>query len=275
MPGGSAWLAELPRLAAECAEKWQLDLGPPFAASNASLVLPAGELVLKLNPPEDESTHEPDALRIWNGDGAVRLHAYDPSRRALLIERCEPGTTLLEEDDDTAGDVVVGLLPRLWKRPTPQMRSLADVAERWADEVPRQWEAYGRPFERALLDVTVRTLQELGPTQGERVVANEDLHAGNVLRSRREPWLVIDPKPLAAERDFTAVAMIRDRMEAVVAGPQPLERLRRRLDRLASDLGLDRDRLKGWTIAHTVAWGFEPGVFHAARVALARLLLDA
>ncbi len=275
VPGGAAWLAELPRLAAECAESWQLDLERPFEASNASLVIPAGEVVLKLNPPEEESEHEPDALRIWDGDGAVRLHAYDAVRRALLVERCLPGTTLLETDDDTAGDVVAGLLPRLWKPPAGDMRRLAEVATRWTEQLPRQWEKYGRPFEQRLLDAAVDALRELGSTQGELVVGNEDLHAGNVLSSQREAWLVIDPKPLAAERDFTAVAMVRDRMEEVVDGPNPLDRLRRRLDRLSSDLGLDRDRLKGWTLAHTIAWGFDPSEFHATRVELARLLLDA
>ena len=275
MPGGSAWLAALPRLAAECAERWDLELGEPFEDSNASLVIPAGEVVLKLNPPDDESEHEPDALRIWDGDGAVLLHDYDPDRRALLIERCYPGTSLLGQDDATAGDVVAGIRPRLWKRPGDELRRLEDVAARWVEQLPRQWEGYGRPFERRLLDEAVALLRELGPTQAELVLANEDLHAGNVLSSQREPWLVIDPKPLAAERAFTAEAMVRDRMEEVVAGPDPLGRLRRRLDRLSGDLGLDRDRLKGWTIAHTVAWGFDPSEFHAARVALAHLLLDA
>ena len=154
------------------------------------------------------------------------------------------------------------------------MRLLADVAVRWVEGLPRQWEAYGRPFERRLLDVAVDALQELGPIQAQLVVANEDLHAGNVLRSEREPWLVIDPTPLAAERDFTAVAMVRDRMEDVVGEPRPLERLRRRLDRMSSNRS-DRDRLRGWTIPHTIAWGFDPSELHATRLAHARLLLDA
>jgi streptomycin 6-kinase len=276
MPGGSAWLARLPQLTAECAETWQLDLEPAFEASNASLVIPAGDAVLKLNPPDEESKHEPDALRTWDGDGAVQLYAYDPIRHALLIERCRPGTTLLGADDDTVGDVVASLLPRLWKPPTSDMRMLANVATRWVEEVPRLWEAYGRPFERRLLDAAVDALQQLGPTQGELVLANEDLHAGNVLRSERERWLVIDPKPLAAERDFTAVAIVRDRMDDVIRGPLPLQRLRRRIDRLAGDLGLDRERVRGWTIAHTIAWGFErDGSFLTAHADLARVLLDA
>ncbi len=275
MPGGNEWLDRLPRLVEECAEQWALELGPPFAGSNASLVLPAGDAVLKINFPDDESEHEPDALRRWDGDGAVKLLGHDPERRALLIERCEPGTTLLELGDDDAGDVVAGLLPRLWVSPAPTYRTLADLAATWVEELPELWASHARPFERAILDAAVDALLELGPTQGPLVVANEDLHAGNVRSSRREPWLLIDPKPLAAEREFTLVAMIRDRKEEVLTGSHPLRRLQRRLDRLSSDLELDRERLRGWTVAHTLAWGFEPDGIHAAHAEVARLLLEA
>ena len=86
---------------------------------------------------------------------------------------------------------------------------------------------------------------------------------------------MIDPKPLAAEREFTPVAMIRDRKEDVLAGPRPLGRLRRRLDRFSAGLGLDRERVRSWTVAHTIAWAFDPSEFHAAHAEVARLLLRA
>ena len=275
MPGGPEWLESLPRLAAECADRWDLSLGEPFASSNASLVVPAGDAVLKLNPPEEESEREADALRLWNGDGAVRLLAHDAERRALLVERCVPGTWLLELGDDVAGDVVAALLPRLWQDPLPVFRRLEDLAARWVDELPRTWTRYGRPFERSLLDAAVSALRELGPSQGPLVTSNEDLHAGNVLRAAREPWLVIDPKPIAAEREFALVAMVRDRKEEVLTGPRPLARLRRRLDRLCSDLDLDRDRVRAWTGAHTIAWGFDPQGFLHEHAEIARLVLAA
>ena len=31
-----------------------------------------------------------------------------------------------------------------------------------------------------------------------------DLHAGNVLRAQRKPWLVIDPKPFVGDRAYDA-----------------------------------------------------------------------
>ena len=239
-----------------------------------SFVAPAGDVVLKVGFPHEESEHEAAVLRAWDGQGAVRLVAEDPERHALLLERCDPGTPLLEVDDDDACDVVAGLLPRLWSRPPPHgLRKLADVAARWVQELPELWEQRGRPFERPLLVGATNALEELGPSQGDLVIGNEDLHGANVLRATREPWLVIDPKPIAAEREFGPVAMIRD-VKELVAGPVPAARVHRRLDRLSSALGLDRARVRGWTAAHTLAWGFKGDGFDAAHADIARLLLD-
>ena len=94
------WLARLPRLAAECAERWQLVLEEPFDTPH-SLVVPAGEAVLKLNAPSHfEADHEADALEGWAGKGAVQLLALADARRAFLVERCRPGTPLWEAEAD-------------------------------------------------------------------------------------------------------------------------------------------------------------------------------
>lgn len=275
VPGGAEWLEQLPTLVDECVERWGLELGPAFTECYSAFVAPAGNVVLKVGFPHEESEHEALVLRLWNGDGAIRLVDEDPERHALLVERCKPGTPLIDLDDDAAGDVATALLPRLSKPPPPEIRRLEDVAARWVEELPVLQRSLGRPCEEQPFAMAIAALEELGPTQGELVVGNEDLHAGNVLRSEREPWLVIDPKPIAAERAFSPVAMVRDRKEDVLAGPRPQGRLRRRLDRLSGDLGLDRERVRGWTIAHTVAWGFEKHGFNTAHAEISRLLLDA
>jgi streptomycin 6-kinase len=139
-PGGAEWLDALPRLLRECAEEWDLRLGEPFAGSHVSLAVPAGdEAVLKINFPHEESAREPDALAHWAGDGAVALLARDDSRRALLIERAEPGTQLWEEDEDAATRAVAEVLARLHARPAPPgFRALADEALHWAREIPQR-----------------------------------------------------------------------------------------------------------------------------------------
>jgi streptomycin 6-kinase len=263
VPGGAEWLDRLPRLAAECAERWQLRLGRAFDGGNVSLVVAAERadwlpVVLKLNFPEEESEQEPDALAFWQGVGAVRLHAYDDRRRALLLERCLPGTTLWElDDEEEANGMACAVLRRLWRAAPSDhaFRPLAREALRWADELPREWSLLGEPFERRLIELAVSAVRELVPTQGELVVVHQDFHGGNVLRAQREPWLAIDPKPLVGERAFDAASLLRDRRAELLEDPAPARRVRRRLDQLTAELALDRERLRGWGIVHGLAWG--------------------
>ena len=249
------WLERVPQLLSECAEEWGLRLGEPYSQGAAGYAVRAerdgAPAVLKLIYPHREAEHEADALRVWAGDGAVRLLDYDEGRWAMLLERCEPGTLLAHADPDTALDVLVSLLPRLWKRVEGAFHTLADEAEWWVEEMPDEWERAGRPIERGLLDDVMGTLRGLSASQGEQVLLHQDLHTDNVLAAEREPWLVIDPKPLVGEREFNAAPIVRD----YVLGHSRADVLRR-LDRLSSELGLDRERARGWTIGQTVAWMF-------------------
>ena len=261
-PGGAEWLEGLPSIVAECAAYWSLEIGEPFTGGNVSLVVRARQAegtpaVLKINFPEPESEHEADALRLWDGVGAARLLAHDPERRALLVEACEPGTTLWDMvDEEEANGIAAAVLAQLW-RPAPAapgFRPLADEAARWAEELPQEWEALGHPFERWLLEDGVAHLRELGSSQGELVVCHQDFHGGNVLRSARG-WLAIDPKPLVGEREFDTASLLRDRRDDLLRDPNAARRVRRRLDQLSAELSLDRERMRGWGIAHALAWG--------------------
>ncbi|RLP82602.1 aminoglycoside phosphotransferase [Micromonospora sp. BL4] len=272
-PAGRDWLAILPTWLAECTERWSLRLGPPFEYAYASLALPVDlpdgtAAVLKLQYPDDDSRHEADALAHWDGDGAIRLLAHDRQRRALLVERCQPGTALHELPMDRALDAVTALLPRLWRPTGAPFTPLAEEAAGWIDRMPGNWERAGRPYERRLLDAALDLLAGLAASQGEQVLVNQDLHAGNVLAADREPWLAIDPKPLTGEREFSVVPMVRGRE----LGHSPAA-VRHRLDRLSTELGLDAERVRGWTIGHTLAWSIADDVVLPHQVEVVRWLL--
>jgi streptomycin 6-kinase len=272
---GSTWLDRLPRLVEECAEHWSLDLGEPFAYAFASLALPAtrqdgSEAVLKIQFPDHESELEAAALAHWHGEGAVRLLEYDADRRALLLERCRPGTPLKELEPDDALDVFVDLVPRLWKPAGAPFHPLADEAAWWASSLPDDYERAGRPFEQELFDEAMDAIRTLPGTQGEQVLVNQDLHADNVLRAQRQPWLVIDPKPLVGEREFGVAAIVRGRELG-----HSRDAVLHRLDRLTNELHLDRDRARRWALAHTIAWVFDDGDVEPGHVEIARWLWEA
>lgn len=272
---GRDWLARLPGIVQACARDWSLALGEPFAYASASLAMPAergdgSSAVLKVSFPHRESEYEAAALALIDGDGAVRLFEVDEDRQAMLLERAEPGTPLKELDLDAALDVFVALLPRLWKPARSPFRTLADEAAWWAGTLTDDFERAGRPFERPLLEAALDAIEALAPTQGEQVLVNQDMHADNVVRARREPWLMIDPKPLAGEREFGIAATVRGRelghgREAVL----------HRLDRLTDELDLDRERARAWALAQTIAWAFDGDEAEPRHVEVARWLWEA
>jgi streptomycin 6-kinase len=224
-------------LAAAVARDWDLRLGEPYPPGAAGYViraeLPDGTLaVLKLQHRHREDEQEADALERWDGNGAVRLLRGDDERGALLLERAEPGTFLSETPAgvDKLG-VLIGLLPRLWVDPS---------GFRTLEEEVAHWDLGGEVGALA---------RELASTQGELVLVHQDLHGENVVAAEREPWLVIDPKPLAAEREFAVAPIVR----SGELGHSKRDVLYR-LDRLSTELGLDRERARGWTVVQTTAW---------------------
>lgn len=231
------WRASVDELVAECCERWELRAGKPYVPGACGHVLQVERAdgtpaVLKLFWPHREAEQEADALERWDGEGAVRLLARDDERNALLLERCEPGTFLSDAPD--ALDVLIELLPRLWVA-ADGFHTLADEVEWWIEQG---------------LDPSVAGLaRELAASQGEQVLVHQDLHGDNVLAAEREPWLVIDPKPLAAEREFQVAPIVRSG-ELGHTRRQALYRL----DRLCADLELDRERARLWTMVQTTAW---------------------
>ncbi len=225
--------------------------------------------MLKIQTPHRESEHEAAALELWDGDGAVQLLAHDPERHALLLERCVPGTPLAAAGQEQALDVLVSLLPRLWKLAAGRFRPLSEEAAWWAEQLPNTWEQAGRQFEQRLLEAALEALSELAPTQGEQVLLHQDLHGENVLAAAREPWLVIDPKPLVGEREFAVAPIVR----SVELGHSRRDVLHR-FDRLTAELGLDRERARGWTIGQTIAWSVG-SEYHETHIETARWLVEA
>ncbi len=248
-------------------------MGEPFAGAQVALVLPAttaddGDVVVKIQWPHRESEHEAEALDAWAGDGAVELIDHDADAHALLLERCVPGSHLSTLDGDEALDVLIGLLPRLWVPVDAPIRTLSEEAAWWHENLERWSHRAGRGFSEALLRAALDAMSGLPASQGEQVLLHQDLHPDNVLAANREPWLVIDPKPLVGEREFSIAPIVRayelDHDERSVRG---------RLDRLTAELDLDRERARLWAIAQTVAWAVDEGEADPWHVQTAEWLL--
>jgi streptomycin 6-kinase len=263
---GRAWLDSLPELVRELTGRWSLTLGPAFSGGAVGFVVPAersgGErLVLKVSFVDEETRHEPDALRHWDGDGAVRLVDAEPARGALLLERLEPGTPLGDHPDRSeAIGIACSLLRRLWRAvPEGHPFSLVrDLASRLADELPGRFVRQDRPFDERLLRRAVDLCRELAVSSEEAALVNRDFHLWNVLAAEREPWLVIDPKPLVGERAFDTGHLVRTLL------PERLElgSVDAIVGRLAKELELEPAHVRRWAFVRSVddaLWGLATG----------------
>jgi streptomycin 6-kinase len=251
----AAWVARLPVVVRELLAEWKLTLDGPATGGAVSMVVPVrtgtgGEAVLKVGFPDEESEHEHLALQHWHGNGAVRLLRADPRRRALLLERLETAD-LGELWDLQACELVGELYGRLHVPAPPQLRPLSGRVRRWVEllgSLPRS-----APVPRRLVEQALSIAGDLAADPStDGVLVHTDLHYANVLAGERQPWLVIDPKPLSGDPHVEPAPMLWNRWDEVVASGDVRDAVRRRFFALVDAALLDEDRARAWVVLREV-----------------------
>jgi streptomycin 6-kinase len=259
--GVRAWIAGLPGIVADLAARWSLQVGEPFQPGGqcswtAPATGPAGAaLVLKVafRFLGGEERDEAAGLRVWDGNGTVGLHAacQTESAYALLIERCRPGTSLGQTLPEPEQDqVVAGLLARLWARSHDAypFRPLARMCAAWAEEFEQDYAAaaVAEKLDPGLARAGIALFRELPQTADGQVLLATDLHGGNILAARREPWLVIDPKPYIGDPGYDLLQHMLNCEDRLAADPAGLA------NRMAGLAGTDAGRARQWLFARSV-----------------------
>ncbi|MEO6019608.1 MAG: aminoglycoside phosphotransferase family protein [Knoellia sp.] len=250
-PTGADWVNDLDRLTRESLEEWGLDIdGAPMTGWTA-VVHPvvrrddpgAAPLVLKVGWPHVESAQEHLALRAWEGRGAVRLVAADPSRGALLLERLDSSHNLLTVDIDEACAAVGNLCRDLHVPAPPTFRSLAAHLDPYLTRLRQRTDVPRRVIAR-VSGLAHDLLAEPGP----QVLLHTDLHYENVLAADRAPWLAIDPKPLAGPAGYELHPLLRNRFDELGHGSAMRWSVRHRLEVACDAASLDEEIGRLWCI---------------------------
>jgi streptomycin 6-kinase len=256
---GAAWLERLPGLVASAVERWSLQLGPPypdgFTAYCAPATRPDGSVaVLKVMFPHREGMPEAAALAFYGGDGVVRLLEHDPADHCVLLERCRPGTPLSAvvgpDRHHRILDVATGLLRRLWRPAEPghPFEALGALTADWSDDAAERFDRLQPGWDPGLVAEAIRLLRDLPRSSARAVLLHQDFHPDNVLAAEREPWLVIDPKPVVGDPHYDPVPLV------VQLGDQrpeiwPDGAVAGRVREVAARLDLEADRLAAWGVA--------------------------
>jgi len=252
-PERAAWLDRLPDALRKLERQWSLTFGAPFDGEEVSCawVAPVAladgtSAILKLGMPHMEGEHEALGLRFWDGDATVRLLEADDALGAMLLERCEPGTPLRVMPESEQDLVIAGLLRRLWRPPAAPhpFRPLSVMTEYWSIETLADVERWP---DAGLVREGLRLFKELPSTAPAELLLATDLHAGNVLRSKREPWLVIDPKPFVGDPAYDATQHLFNCDRRLRSDPDGM------IHRISDLLGVDPERVRLWTFARAAA----------------------
>ncbi|MFF5082529.1 aminoglycoside phosphotransferase family protein [Actinoplanes sp. NPDC000266] len=243
---GERWLDGLPALIDEVTREWGVDVDELLPMTFHWVATVKGGGVLKLGVPDGHLDGEAEALRIFDGRGAVRLLAEDAARGALLIEQALPGTPVAALDDDAAATSVLVEAAELLhvvppeKCTLPHLRTLRGGFERYGPD---------GPIPQRMVDKAAELFDDLCADAPRETVLHGDLHHGNVLRAEREPWLAIDPSPLIGDPGFDCGAMLYN-PDPERHDPALLDLVPARIERLSALEPVDR----------VVAWGFVMGV---------------
>jgi len=272
---GVEWLQRLPSLLAECEQRWHLTIDAPFPLLSYNYAAPARQkdgtrLVVKVCFPGKEFRTEVDALRIYDGQGAVKLLDFDDSMGVMLLEHLEPGTMLVTVKDDVAATSIAASLMKRIRRLAPSEHSFPSVAD-WAGGMSKLRSCFGGstgPFPSRLVEEAERLFSELLSSMGEQVVLHGDLHHFNILANAAtwgnaaggEEWLAIDPQGVIGEAEYETGALLRNPIPRIYRAPHLEHLLARRMDQLADELAFDRQRIRSWAVAQamlSVWWYFE------------------
>ncbi|MBP1234903.1 streptomycin 6-kinase [Arthrobacter sp. PvP102] len=274
--GGRAWLGSLQGLICGRLERWDLevDLEPGQLPWNGhgGVVVPVTRkgvpAALKVAYPHDEARVERFALRLWDGQGAVRLLESDAGTCSMLLERLDAGCCLQQVPMETAVEVWGGLTRQLSLMPDQrpewqEFHHVAARAEQWSDDLPADWEQLGRPFPRWLLEAALEVCQTrgaVGRRGGTDVLVNTDFHYLNILARPEGGFAAIDPQPMIGEAEFSVAPLLWNRIRDLPRS-NPGRGLLDRCREFSAAAGLDAEVARQWSLAREV----ENALWYASR----------
>lgn len=264
---GAAWLARLPALVRACEDRWRLRIGEPFELS-FHYVAPAtmadgAQVVLKAGVPSPGFSQQVEALQLYGGRGMVRVIAAGPDAGVLLMERLDPGATIVDMPDDDATAIAAGVMREL-QLPAPPDCGLPTLAD-WASALDRVRGHYGGgtgPIPERLYEMAQAYWREMLASSSAPIVLHGDLHHWNILRDERRGYVAIDPHGVLGEPEYEVAAYLGNPNTRLHVFDDLAATMSRRLDIFAASLGYDRQRMLRWGIAFQVLsawWSYEDG----------------
>ena len=282
---GRKWLPELPGIAARCRDTWGLCEGaicPNMSMNYIEFATKAsGEPVaLKIGVPHTELFTEMEALRLYDGRGAVRLLDADRDLGAILMQHLQPGTMLWELGDNRKETRIAASAMGQLPVPVPSTHNLPFFAH-WVERAFRLTRTMWDPQERMprdLIDSAETAFKEIQQNTTGDIVLHGDLHHENILFDDLAGWTVIDPKGVIGPRCLEVGRFLQNQLPRSLPAKDREDMVLERVQILSTELGYSRQIIAASGLVDCIlshCWSFEddeisPNWHHG--IELARML---
>ncbi|WP_429755328.1 aminoglycoside phosphotransferase family protein [Bacillus sp. S10(2024)] len=261
---GKQWIEKLPSTIQEIEEKLSLQVIQPCSNLSYNYVSIARkengqDVVLKLGVPSDDLKNEIEALRYFQGEGTVTLLDSDSEYGYLLLEYIKPGMSLAYIENEEKATTIIGqTMKKLWK-PVPTLYTFPSI-EQWSKGLQRlrvHFDGDTGPLPKDLVNKAEDLFPQLIKTISKPLLLHGDLHHDNALCMGTDQWLAIDPKGVIGEAEYETIAYLRNHL---FNKSNPKKVLANRIQQLAEELQLDKERMIAWGLSHCILsswWYFE------------------
>ncbi|MFD7942638.1 aminoglycoside phosphotransferase family protein, partial [Streptomyces sp. NPDC059744] len=148
----------------------------------------------------------------------------------------------------------------------PRARGRGPPPHAWEVQLRKDARELAHTLSRYVVDAAAATVRELGRVQPDTLI-HGDLHARNILRADREPWLAVDPKGYAGDPAYDTGTLLKSRALTFLKADDLRKAVHRTLSVFAEAAEIDRERARRWAQFHAVQaafWGRRHG-FRMAR----------
>lgn len=215
-------------------------------------------LVLKIGFPEDvDFARQAKTLKLYSGNGAVKVLNEDVENSVLLLEGCIPGKSLHTLKDETKESLIfTNIAKRLWRK-APEDPMFENISSHikdfnWYLENIKKAEKH---LPKDLVDKAHELFKQLISTQKDNFLLHGDLHHDNIISSDRG-WLAIDPKGVIGEREYESASFILNPYKQFTEKEELIseEFFANRIELIATTLRFDKKRITQWAFVKSV-WG--------------------
>lgn len=263
---GEAWLASLDNMISELEKEWHISVGEALSGGIHAFAAHAdgenGEkYVLKIDMPENlggEFLREISALKMAGGTGYAKLYAYDPKRKACLLERLGKPVNRLAYSVEEQLEIICSTLKKTWEIPVVgvELSNGKESVEWFRNFIGEMWGKLDHPCSEKVIDRAFSCLQSrenvINPS--EFVLIHGDAHGGNTLKTLSDDgYKLIDPDGIFYEKAFDLGVLMREWREEYRSNP--VQKGLERCKYLSKLTGVEEKAIFEWGFLQCVSTG--------------------